>query len=78
MGSPREAGWKKPASEFWRDQGVRCKFMAAALTDPEAPAEVLAFSLDKKMGIWVLINNAGLSRNCRFADTPRQGLADKI
>lgn len=66
------------AAELTTKHGVRCDVFAADLNDPAAPASILAFAEEHGIAIDVLINNAGLSGNTAFADTPWLTLAAEI
>lgn len=58
--------------------GVRCTVFAADLTDPRAPAAIMEFAATQGLSIDVLVNNAGLSGNTAFADTPWEKHAGDI
>ncbi|MFP5383035.1 MAG: SDR family NAD(P)-dependent oxidoreductase [Gammaproteobacteria bacterium] len=58
------------ADELHDAHGVRCDIFAADLTNPGAPAAIMAYAAQRQLGIDVLINNAGLSNKEAFADTP--------
>lgn len=66
------------AAELSQAHGVKCKVFAADLTDPKAPAAIIAHAEKLGMDIDVLINNAGLSGKSEFAQTPWQELANEI
>lgn len=66
------------AAELTAQHGVRCDVFAADLSDPAAPAAIVAFAEEQGIPIDVLINNAGLSGKSAFADTPWPKLAAEI
>lgn len=66
------------ADELTNKYNVRCDVCAADLSDPTAPASIIAYAESKGIAIDVLINNAGLSGKTAFADTPWIKLAAEI
>lgn len=66
------------AAQLTERHKVRCEVFAADLTDPAAPAAILAFADQQGLDIDVLINNAGLSGKTAFAETPWDALAGEI
>lgn len=69
---------KTLADELTAQYGVRCDVFAADLSDPAAPAQIIAFAQAQGISIDVLINNAGLSGKAAFANTPWPTLAAEI
>lgn len=74
----REERLQELAAELSAQHGVRCEVFAADLSDPAAPASIVAFAECRGIAIDVLINNAGLSGKTAFADTPWPKLAAEI
>lgn len=74
----REERLQELAAELSAQHGVRCEVFAADLSDPAAPASIMAFAESRGIAIDVLINNAGLSGKTAFADTPWPKLAAEI
>ncbi|MEV7398160.1 SDR family oxidoreductase [Aeromicrobium sp. NPDC092404] len=66
------------AAELEEQHRVRCEVFSADLSDPSAPAAIMAFVAEKQLHIDVLINNAGLSGMDAFADTEWESLAGEI
>ncbi|MCQ8896489.1 SDR family oxidoreductase [Limnobacter humi] len=66
------------ADELTRKHGVRCTVLAADLSDPSAPSQIMEYAQAHGIAIDVLINNAGLSGKSAFADTPWPKLAAEI
>lgn len=66
------------ADELRRTTGVRCDVLAADLSDPEAPQHITDSARRRGFEIDVLINNAGMSSNGTFADTPWTTLAAEL
>lgn len=58
--------------------GVRCEFLAADLTHPDAPRKIMEHATALGMNIDFLVNNAGLSGRGKFVDTPWSQLAGEI
>lgn len=58
--------------------GIRCEVMAADLTDPAAPATILAEADHRGLHIDFLVNNAGLATHGSFVDAPWERLAGEI
>lgn len=69
---------QKLADELAQKYNVRCDVFAADLSDPTAPASIIAYAESKGIAIDVLINNAGLAGKTAFADTPWIKLAAEI
>ncbi|MEU0541886.1 SDR family oxidoreductase [Nocardia sp. NPDC005978] len=74
----REDRLRELATQLTERHGVRCEVFAADLTDPAAPTAVLDHARNVGLDIDILINNAGLSGNTAFADTPWEVLAGEI
>ena len=66
------------AAELSGTHGVRCEVLAADLTDPGAPARITDYARAQGLEVGILINNAGMSGNDTFADTPWPTLAAEI
>ncbi|CAM3710917.1 SDR family NAD(P)-dependent oxidoreductase [Smaragdicoccus niigatensis] len=66
------------AAELRDTHAVRCDVFAADLTDPAAPAAIVDHATLQGIQIDVLINNAGLSGNTAFTETPWPTLAGEI
>lgn len=74
----REERLRELATELEAAHGIRCHVFAADLTDPKAPAAIMAYAQQQGIGIDVLINNAGLSGKDGFTDTPWPALAAEL
>jgi len=74
----REDRLNKLATELRDTFEVRCDVLSADLTDPAAPARIVDYAQAQGLQIDVLINNAGMSGNDTFADTPWASLAAEI
>jgi short-subunit dehydrogenase len=74
----REERLLELAAELQITHGVRCHVFAADLTDPSAPAAIMNHAQQLGLHLDVLINNAGLSGNEAFADTPWPTLAAEL
>lgn len=74
----REARLKELAEEIQAAHPVRCEVFAADLADPQAPEAIVGHVEAGGGVIDILINNAGLSGNTAFADTPWTELADEL
>ena len=74
----REERLQALAQSLTAQHGIRCAIYAADLTDPKAPAAIIAYAQQQGMVIDMLINNAGLSGQKAFADTPWQELSNEI
>lgn len=74
----REDRLRELATRLSGTHGVRCEVLAADLTDPAAPARVVDRAAARDFEIDVLINNAGLSGNGTFAETPWDALAAEL
>jgi short-subunit dehydrogenase len=66
------------ADELRKAHGVRVEVFAADLTDPGAPAKIMAFADKRGLNIDVLINNAGMAASASFADTTWPALAGEL
>jgi short-subunit dehydrogenase len=66
------------AGELSASHGIRCEIFAADLTDPAAPGKIAAHAESQGLAIDFLVNNAGLSGNGKFLDTPWPQLAGEI
>jgi short-subunit dehydrogenase len=66
------------ADDLRKKHGVRVEVFAADLTDPGAPAEVMAFADEQGLSIDVLINNAGMATTAAFADATWPALANEL
>ncbi len=66
------------ANELRDAHGVRVEVLAADLTDPDAPAEIMTFADEQALGIDVLINNAGMASSTSFADATWPALAGEL
>lgn len=74
----REERLKSLAEDIRATHPVRCDVFAADLADAGAPAAIVGH-VDAVGGVIdILINNAGLSGNTAFADTPWTELADEL
>ncbi|WP_323793677.1 SDR family NAD(P)-dependent oxidoreductase [Nocardioides sp.] len=74
----REDRLQDLAAELRATHGVRCEVFAADLTDPDTPARATDYATAQGLDIEVLINNAALSGNDTFANTPWPTLAAEI
>ncbi len=74
----REDRLRELAGELSAAHGVRCEIAPADLTDRSTPLDVMARAEALRMPIDVLINNAGLSGNGKFAEAPWKDLADEL
>ncbi len=74
----RESRLKDLARELAAKHGVRCEVLAADLTDPAAPKAI--FEQTGKLGVQIdfLVNNAGLSGNTRFSETPWEKVGGEL
>lgn len=66
------------AEELRAAHEVRVEVLAADLTDPGAPAEIIAFADGQGMSIDVLVNNAGMAASTSFADATWPALAGEL
>lgn len=66
------------AERLTRLHGTTCTVLAADLTDPSAPEELMASIREQGLTVDVLINNAGMSGSTAFADTPWSELAGEL
>lgn len=66
------------AEELAAAHGVRCEVFAADLTDPAAPAAIVAHAEAQGMPVDFLVNNAGLSGKDKFLDSPWAALSGEI
>ncbi|AZG48635.1 SDR family NAD(P)-dependent oxidoreductase [Gordonia insulae] len=66
------------ATRIHDEHGVRAEVVTADLTDPAAPAAIVARATDLGLPIDVLINNAGLSGGAKFSDTPWDSVAGEL
>src|SRR5689334_14489515 len=66
------------ADDLHTVHGVRVEVFAADLTDPGAPADIMAFAAEKGLNIDVLINNAGMAASTSFADSPWTALNGEL
>ena len=74
----REDRLRELADELREAHGRRCEIIAADLTDPSAPLDIMARAEALGMNVDMLINNAGLSGKGKFAETSWKELADEI
>ena len=66
------------AGELSASHDIRCETFAADLTNAAAPGEIVAYANAQGMAIDFLVNNAGLSGNGKFVETPWPQLAGEI
>ncbi|WP_415975091.1 SDR family NAD(P)-dependent oxidoreductase [Rhodococcus sp. 077-4] len=66
------------ADELTRRHRVRCDVVAADLADGNAPRAIMERTQALGVNIDILINNAGMSGNSKFADAPFEALAAEI
>lgn len=66
------------ADELSQAHGVPVHVHAADLSDPAAPADIMAFAETNGLTIDVLINNAGMAASTSFADSTWPALAGEI
>lgn len=66
------------ADELSSKHGVRCEVLVADLADHDAPRSIMDRTRALGLDIDILINNAGMSGNAAFADTPFESLAAEI
>ncbi len=66
------------AHDLSAEHGVRCDIFSADLSDPAAPAQIMAYAEALGITLDVLVNNAGLSGKSAFAETPWPQLAAEI
>lgn len=66
------------AGELRMAHGVRVEVFHADLTDPGAPAEIMAFADGHGLSVDVLINNAGMATSTSFADSTWPALAGEL
>jgi short-subunit dehydrogenase len=69
---------EKLARELASTHKISAEIIAADLAQPNAPGEILAFTLAKKMEIELLINNAGFGSYGEFANSDTQRLLDMV
>ncbi len=68
----------KLARELASAHKISAEIIAADLSQPNAPGEILAFTLAKKMEIELLINNAGFGNYGEFANSDTKRLLDMV
>ncbi|MBY4128302.1 SDR family oxidoreductase [Rhodococcus fascians] len=66
------------ADELATRHRVRCDVVAADLADRQAPRAIMERTGSLGLDIDILINNAGMSGNSTFTDTPFESLAAEI
>ncbi len=66
------------AHELREAHGVRIEVLAADLTDPAAPGEIMAFADRQGVRIDVLVNNAGMASSTSFADSTWPALSGEL
>ncbi len=66
------------AERLTLQHGATCTVLAADLTDPGAPEELMASIREQGLTIDVLINNAGMSGSAAFAESSWSDLAGEI
>jgi short-subunit dehydrogenase len=69
---------EKLARELASAHKISAEIIAADLSQPNAPGEILAFTLAKKMEIELLINNAGFGSYGEFANSDTKRLLDMV
>lgn len=74
----REERLRELADELRAAHRLRCEIIAADLTEPSAPLDVMARVEALGLHVDVLINNAGLSGCGKFAETPWKDLAGEL
>lgn len=74
----REDRLNELAADLREAFGVRCEVLAADLTDPASPARIASYAQAQGFDVDILINNAGMSGNGAFAETPWPTLAAEI
>jgi len=74
----REERLRELSEELRAAHGVRCEFLAADLSNPNAPREIIEHADTLGMNIDFLVNNAGLSGRDKFVDTSWAKLAGEI
>lgn len=66
------------AEELRGAHGVRVDVLAADLSRPEAPSEVMAFADEQSLQIEVLVNNAGMAASTTFVESDWPALAGEL
>lgn len=66
------------ADDLHTAHGVRVETFAADLTNPDAPADIMAFAAEQDLHIDVLINNAGMAASSSFADSTWSALKGEL
>lgn len=74
----REERLTSLAEELRSAHGVRVEVFVADLSDPAAPADIMAFADAQDLAIDVLVNNAGMAATTSFADSTWSALAGEI
>lgn len=74
----REERLRDLAIELEQAHGVRAHVFAADLSDADAPAAIVDHAESNDISIDVLVNNAGISRNTSFGQTPWADLAAEL
>lgn len=74
----REDRLNELAADLREAFGVRCEVLAADLADPASPARIADFAQSEGFDVDILINNAGMSGNGKFAETSWPTLAAEI
>ena len=74
----REERLRTLAGFLQQQHGVRCEILAADLSDPASPRQVVSYAQAQDFPIDVLINNAGLSGKAKFADTSWEHLSTEL
>jgi uncharacterized protein len=68
----------KFAREVAARHGVRTEIVVADLTQPSAPREIFDFTVEKKIPIQLLVNNAGFGGYGHFAKQPLHRLLEMV
>ena len=68
----REDRLKDISAELIEDFNIHCDYVAADLSDINAPENIFRFCLDKKYSVEILVNNAGYSINKKFHETTEE------
>ncbi|BBZ13848.1 SDR family NAD(P)-dependent oxidoreductase [Mycobacterium branderi] len=69
---------KELAAQLHQQHDVRAEVFTADLTDPAAPAAIIARATELGLPIDVLINNAGLMASTKFSDTSWDSVAGEL
>ena len=68
----REDRLKDISAQLIEDFDIHCDYVAADLSDINAPESIYRFCSDRQYSVEILVNNAGYSINKKFHETPEE------